>query len=51
LRRKKRRNEDDVGPVQNGISRVFPIGAHIIVVCGQAVEKARREAHNGKRLI
>jgi hypothetical protein len=36
----KRRNEDDVGPVQNGISRVVPEAIHTPPACGKTVEKA-----------
>jgi hypothetical protein len=35
----KRRNEDDVGPVQNGISRVVPEAVHTSPACGKTVEK------------
>jgi hypothetical protein len=36
----KRRNEDDVGPVQNGISWPVPEAIHTFPACGKTVEKA-----------
>jgi hypothetical protein len=48
----KRRNEDDVGPVQNGISSILPRCTPKVATCGKAVDNFRpRAVFTGKHNI
>jgi hypothetical protein len=51
LRRKKIRNEDDVGVVQNGISPFFPNTTHISISCGELVEKALHDPRDATKTL
>jgi hypothetical protein len=47
----KRRNEVDVGPVQNGISPIFPDAVHKPPGCGESVEKTKFQRRMPKKFI